>query len=201
MELSVYKSRSFNVCLCALAATVMAASANLFAHSVVGIADRDGHKALVVQSPTAATDLPVPLFNTGLSVACFRVTNQSPTDANITAFGLEIPDLPENVDGFALVWPVDRGWTIQEDVAVPGMREISLDFAVMTGNNFTGGNQRLGIPPGEPGPTQVCVSGPFNAGSPTPRTIETLLNGVFVAFKGGDGASNRLDFGVWVNRL
>lgn len=200
MELSVYKSRQFTACVFTLVATAIAASAHLFAHSVVGISDHEGHKALV-QSPTAATDLPVPIFNTGLSVACFRVTNQSPTDANITALGLEIPDLPESVDGFALVWPVDRGWTLQEDVAVPGMRDISLDFAVMTGNNFTGGHHLLGIPPGEPGPTVICVSGPFNAGSQTPKSIETLLNGVFVAFKGGDAGSNRLDLGVWVNRL
>ena len=172
----------------------------LAAHSVVGIQFRDTHKALV-QSPTAATDLPVPLFNTGLSVACFRVTNQSTTDANITALGLEIPDVPDDVNGFALVWPVDRGWTLQEDVHVPGVPDVNLDFAVMTGGNFTGGHHRLGIPPGEPGPTRICISGPFAVPGQTPRTIETLLNGVFVTFKGGQGASNVLDVGVWINRL
>jgi hypothetical protein len=100
MKPVLYKSRRFTACLFVLAATALAASANLFAHSVVGISDRNGHKALV-QSPTSGSDLPVPVFNTGLSVACFRVTNQSPTDANITALGLEIPDLPESADGFA----------------------------------------------------------------------------------------------------
>ena len=183
-----------------LAAFLCVGLSRLAAHSVVGIQFRDIHKALV-QSPTAATDLPVPVFNTGLSVACFRVTNQSPTDANITALGLEIADLPDDVDGFALVAPVDRGWTLQEDVHVPGVADVNLDFAVMTGGNFTGGHHRLGIPTGEPGPTRICISGPFNAPGQTPKTIETLLNGVFVTFKGGQGASNVLDVGVWVNRL
>jgi hypothetical protein len=173
---------------------------SVLAHSVVGIQYRDVHKALV-QSPTIATDLPVPIFNTGLSVACFRVTNQSTVDSNITALGLEIPDVPDEINGFALVSPVDRGWTLQEDVQVPGVPGVTLDFAVMTGGNFTGGHHRLGIPTGEPGPTRICVSGPFNVPPQAPKTIETLLNGVFLAFKGGQGASNVLDVGVWVTRL
>lgn len=181
-------------------AVVSVSTIPLTAHSVVGINYRDFHKGLV-QSPTAAADLPVPIFNTGLSVACFRVTNQSTTDANITALGLEIPDIPDEVNGFVLVSPVDLGWTLKEDVQVPGLPDVHLDFAVMTGGNFTGGHHRLGIPTGEPGPTRICVSGPFHIAPQAPKTIEVLLNGVFLAFKGGQGASNVLDIGVWVNRL
>lgn len=185
---------------CVIAVIVCGGMGQALAHSVVGIRDQDVHRALV-QSPTTATDMPVPIFNTGLSVSCFRLTNQSTTDANITAFGLEIPAIPDEVDGFALVWPLDRGWTIQEDVRVPGVADVTLDFAVVSGGNFTGGHRRLGIPTGETGPTRICVSGPFHLPPQTPQTIETLLNGVFLAFKGGDGASNVLDIGVWVNRL
>lgn len=186
--------------VCVLGVVFCGGLGQLLAHSVVGIRDRDVHRALV-QSPSAATDMPVSIFNTGLSVSCFRVTNQSTTDANITAFGLEIPGVPDEVDGFALVWPLDRGWTIQEDVRVPGVADVTLDFAVVSGGNFTGGHRRLGIPAGEAGPTRICVSGPFHVPPQAPQAIETLLNGVFLGFKGGEGAGNVLDIGVWVNRL
>ena len=147
----------------AVVALVWAATTQLVAHNVFGLSA--DHKARVQSpNPSPTVDRPVPFFNTGLSVACFLITNQSTTDANITAFGLLLPGAPdESADGgFALVSPLDRGLTIQEGVAVPGFPGVNLDFAVMTGGNFTSGHHRLGIPPGGPGPTRVCVSGPFS---------------------------------------
>ena len=157
----VGKSVRFWVPLLAVVAAVGAATTQLFAHNVVGLIAQ--HRARVSSpNPAPTVDVPVPFFDTGLSVACFLITNQSTTDANITAFGLALLDPPpEDAGGFALVSPLDRGWTIQEDVSVPGFPGVSLDFAVTTGGNFTGGHRRLGIrppTPGEPSFPRVCAS-------------------------------------------
>jgi hypothetical protein len=161
----------------------------LSAHRVKGQRDPIGHTAFV-SSPTSAADLPVQIYETGLSVACFRLTNTSPANVNVTAIGLE---LPGELSGFALVSPLDRGWEIQENVtSPPGFPDVTLDFAVIAGRHFAGGHRRLGIEPGT-APATVCVSGPFDPA----MSIETMLNGVFVAFRGPRGAR---DVGVWERR-
>lgn len=177
----------------ASAVLVAAFSVVLSAHRVVGT----NHPTLataLVQSPTASpVDLPIPIFTTGLSVICFKVTNTSPVDTRITAVGLE---LPGTVSGFALVAPVASNLTLYEDVDhVDGYPDVRLDFVIATGHNFTGGVPRLGIPPGVP-PLTFCVSGPFNQATP----IETILNGVFVRFDGGAAFPGAADVGVWERR-
>ena len=179
--------------LATLVAAILAVSTiELFAHRVIGVGDPIGHRALVQSpNPAPAVDMPIPVFDTGLSVACFRVTNTSLTGARITAIGLE---LSGELSGFALVSPLDRGLSIQENVEVPGFPGVALDFAVVTGPNFTGGRPQLGLAPQAP-PTLICVSGPFPN-----EPIETMLNGVFVGFRGGEGAGNASDVGVWERR-
>lgn len=174
------------------AVITVGAAIEVSAHRVIGI----GHPTVniaAVRSPTASpVDAPVPIYNTGLSVICFRVTNSSTADNRITGVGLE---LPGELSGFALVSPLDRGLSLHENVDVPGFPDATMDFAVVAGTNFTGGRPKLGIPPGDP-PLMICVSGPFDTAVP----IETMLNGVFVGFRGQEPHTSGFDIGVWERR-
>ena len=168
-------------------------TAELFGHRIVGRT----YPALVtalIQSPSASpADLPVPLWDTGLSVICLKVTNTSRVDSRLTALGLE---LSGRRSGFALVWPLDSGLTVHENVEqVPGFPGVALDVALVTGTSFTAGRSRLGLPPSTT-PTLVCISGPFDRAVP----IETLLNGVFVRFESADPLNPAMDIGVWERR-
>ena len=171
---------------------VISSATGLSAHRVLGV----NHPTLataLVQSPTASlADLPVPLFDTGLSVICFKVTNTSSVDTRITAVGLE---LPGDLSGFALVTPTSDLNLFEQVRHVASFPSVTLDVVIATGHNFTGGRPRLGIPPGT-GPVIFCVSGPFNPTTP----IETLLNGVFVRFDGGPAFPQAHDIGVWERR-
>jgi hypothetical protein len=173
-------------------ALVLVLGVPVMGHRVFG-RNYPGLTSALVQSPSASpVDLPQALWDTGLSVICLKVTNTSPVDTRITAIGLE---LPGRASGFALVSPVDAGLTLQENVeGVPGFPGVTLDVALLTGTNFTGGRPRLGLAPGAT-PT-VCISGPFDSSTP----IETLLNGVFVRFESADPAVDAPDIGVWERR-
>ena len=179
--------------LAVVVGVLASATSVVLAHRVLG----RNYPALVtalVQSPSASpVDLPMPLWDTGLSVICIKVTNTSTVDTRITAIGLELPG-PRS--GFALVSPLDRGLSIQENVeGIPGFPGVALDVAIATGGGFTSGRSRLGLPPSST-PTVICVSGPFDPKVP----IETLLNGVFVRFDSGDPNSTASDIGVWERR-
>jgi hypothetical protein len=114
-------------------------------------------------------------------------------DTRITAIGLE---LPGTLSGFALVSPLDRGLSVQENIqGVPGFPAVTLDVVISTGGGFTSGRPRLGLPPSAT-PTAICLSGPFDPKVP----IETALNGVFVRFDSGDPNSTASDIGVWERR-
>src|SRR5215210_5519939 len=63
-----------------------------------------------ITSPTAATDVPIPIYNTGVSVACFKVRNTSPYDSVITAVGLE---LPGDYGDFNLVLPASSMFHVE----------------------------------------------------------------------------------------
>ena len=177
----------------AAAGLLMVAATTLSAHRVIGVNYPTLATALV-QSPRASTtDLPIPLFDTGLSVICMKVTNTSPVDTRITAVGLELPGA---LSGFALLTPHNGDLRLYENVGhVAGFPGVTLDFVAATGTNFTGGRPTPGIPPGTV-PTTICVSGPFNPATP----IETLLNGVFVRFDGGSAFHGAADIGVWTTR-
>lgn len=175
-----------------LAALALAGSA-VYAHNYVGLE----HGALVrarVQSANAATtDLPTPIEGTNLSVVCFRVRNTGPFDSRITAIGLE---LPGEATGYTLVSPTDSDFTLIEQVThVPGLPDVTLDFALVTGRTFGGGRPHAGLPPSAT-PTTFCVSGPFQRDVP----IERLLDrGVLRAQRvGADGELG--DVAVWENR-
>jgi len=148
----------------------------------------------LVQSPSASpVDLPVPLWDTGLSVVCIKVTNTSTVDTRITSVGLE---LAGQRSGFALLSPLDAGLSIQENVSgIPGFPGVALDVSVGTAGGFTSGRPRLGLPPSST-PTVICLGGPFDPKVP----IETVLNGVFVRFDSGDPNSTASDIGVWERR-
>jgi hypothetical protein len=162
---------------------------NVLAHRVIG--RNDALNTALVQSPTASpVDLPVAIFNTGLSVICFRTTNTSTNGARIAAIGLE---LPGELSGFSLLTPLG-GLTIQENVTgVPGFPGVTLDLVIRPQSVVNGGPSHSGLPATAP-PVLACVSGPFD----TTKPIETLLNGVFVAFHGATGSA--ADVGVWERR-
>jgi hypothetical protein len=169
---------------------VLGAAIELSAHRVIGV----NHPTLnvaAVRSPAASqTDMPVPIFDTGLSVVCFKVTNSSES-SHITGVGLE---LPGDLSGFALVSPLDRGWSIEEGGDARGFPDATMDFAVVMGTHFAGGRPKQGITTAD-GVVPICVSGPFPS-----IPIETMLNGVFVGFRGDDPASLGFDIGVWERR-
>ena len=179
--------------IAAVAVLVIISATALRAHRVMG-QNYPAVATALVQSPTASpVDLPVPIYNTGLSVICFRVTNSSTADTRITAIGLE---LPGSLSGFALLTPLDYGLSVFENVEqVPGFSGVTLDVVLSTGGSFANGHARLGLPPSTT-PTTFCLSGPFNPTIP----IETLLNGVFVRFESGDATRSVSDIGVWERR-
>jgi hypothetical protein len=141
------------------------------------------------------------IAGTDLAVACFNVRNTSPppSEAKITAVGF---DLPGDLTGFALVSPTDSEFRLENEVAhVPDFQHTILDFALLTGRTFAGGNPHNGLARSATA-TRFCVSGPFPRdvdGLFTP--IETLLNYSFVRFKqvGPDGALD--DVGIWESLL
>ena len=120
---------------------VVGAAIELSAHRVIGVNHPDLNVAAVRSPAAAPTDMPVPIFDTGLSVVCFKVTNSSDT-SHITGVGIE---LPGDLSGFALVSPLDRGLSIEEAVDTPGFSDATMDFAVVTGTHFAGGRSKQGI--------------------------------------------------------
>ena len=135
------------------------------AHTIRGI-DNPSVTAFV-GSPTAGSDAPVPVawgtapnrFDTGSSVACFKVANTTvqPEGAEwprLTAIGFELPGEPS---GFTLVAPVTEGWQPQEGIDVATSRgTLRVDFAIVApvnpkGRSTAGDLHRLrGLPPNQP---------------------------------------------------
>jgi hypothetical protein len=171
-------------------AFVVIIAARVSAHRVIG-QNYPTMATALIQSPTASpTDLPIPIYSTGLSVICVRVTNTSVVDARIAAIGLELPGTRA---GFALLTPLDLGMRIYENVgSVPGFPGVTLDLVLAAA---VPGSTLGGIPRNTT-PTQICLSGPFDAAVP----IETMLNGVFVLFDGGEALRGVSDIGVWERR-
>ena len=123
--------------------------------------------------------------------------------------GFELPGSPS---GFALISPLDGDWELAEGVqaALPGHENVTLDFVVMARVNPTGRTpgqpqDPRGIPPGQPGVrgsgTRFCISGPFPNEIVTGQatTIEQIINGVVVGFRGVPGTPHERDSGVWDN--
>lgn len=179
--------RSIAYAFLVLAACAAAASA----HNIKGIE----HPTLAtarITSPTTAADAPVPIFSTGVSVACFNVRNTSPFGAVITGWGL---DLPGDNGEFSLVLPTESIFSVETNVDMdPLIPNRSLDFAFLTGPRFNSHRGQSGLLPSTQF-TTFCVSGVFPSG----MNIEQLLNHVFVRFS-NVGSSGRLqDVGIWEN--
>ena len=159
--------------------------------------------------------------DTGIRAVCFNVANTSavrvdrPDFPRVTAVGFE---LPGSSSGFSLLSPLDESWKVVEGVTteLPDLGTVTLDFVLVARTNPTGitpGSPRepRGIPPGQPGVrgsgTRFCVSGPFpdllpDLSTADPEdtvatTIEGLLNGVVVTFRGATGNGAGSDLGVW----
>ena len=199
-------------------AIVVASISAVSAHVVKGLSSPALATAFV-SSPSAGTDTPIRLqwgaADMGLRVVCFFAANTSlprvdrPGWPRITSVGFELPGSPS---GFALLSPLDGDWELAEGVqtSVPEHDTVTLDFAIMARVNPTGRTpgqpqDPRGIPPGQAGVrgsgTRFCVSGPFPneivAGQAT--TIEQVINGVVVGFRGVPGTRHESDAGVWDN--
>ena len=138
-----------------------------------------------VESPNASVaDFPIRVSDT-LSVVCFRVRNAPVPllgDSRITAIGF---DLAGDRTGFTLISPTEGAFRLIEQVTnVPELPDVTLDFALVTGRTFGGGNPHNGLAPSG-ALTTFCVSGPFDQQLP----IETMLDRGVVRFQsvGQDG--------------
>ena len=166
-------------------------SFQVLGHNVKGI-DYPTLATARVTSPTTSQDLPVPIYNTGVSVACFKIRNTSPYEAVITAVGLELPG--DNGD-FNLVLPASSIFHVDSSVSMkPYFDGRVLDFAFLTGPRFNSDGGTLGLPPSVQF-TDMCVSGQFPAG----MTIETMLNYIFVRFTNVGPEGDLRDIGIWEN--
>ena len=169
------------------------AGALVQAHTFIGLLDPVNARARV-QSPNAnVVDLPIPIPGTALSVVCFKVRNTSPFDSRITAIGI---DVPGSATGYTLISPVDGSFRLIEDVGnIPELHDVTLDFALVTGRTFGGGQPNAGLAPSAT-LTTFCVSGPF----PQDLPIERLLDGGVLRMQqvGANGEAG--DVVVWENR-
>jgi hypothetical protein len=203
---------------------VLGAAAFTSAHVAKGLRQPTLATAFV-SSPSSGADAPIPIawstHDTKLSVACFYVANTSPDRVDrpgwprITNVGFE---LPGSLAGFALVGPLTGDWKLVEGVraSLPGYEPVTLDFAIVARVNPTGRapgepDDPRGIPPGQPATrgsgTEFCVSGPFPSTLPdlatadpddtVATTIEGLINGVVVGFRGVPGDPIGKDAAVW----
>jgi hypothetical protein len=175
-------------------ALALIGGAMLQAHTYVGIVDRVNARARV-QSPNGSTvDFPIPIPGTDLSVVCFRVRNSSPYDSRITAIGFDVPGTAAT--GYTLISPTDSAFHLIEHVSnVPELHETTLDFALVTGRTFGGGQPNEGLAPSLT-LTTFCVSGPFPQTVPIERLIDTGV--VRMQRVGPDAESG--DVLVWESR-
>jgi hypothetical protein len=145
-----------------------------------------------ITSPTSAVDMPVAIYDTGVSVACFKVRNTSPYDAVISAIGIE---LPGDYGDFSLVLPTDSTFHLGNSVTLsPYFPERTLDFAFLTGPRFNSNGGKGGLTPSTQF-TTMCASGQFPSG----MTIEEMLNYVFVRFSRVGPKGTLDDIGIWEN--
>ncbi|HVF31152.1 MAG TPA: hypothetical protein VNA22_09280 [Pyrinomonadaceae bacterium] len=164
----------------------------VYGHTVRGIENPTLATARITSPNATVTDLPIPIYNTGVSVACFRVRNTSPYDAVITAVGF---DLPGDNGDFSLVLPTSSIFHLDNSVVLePFFDDRVMDFAFLTGPRFNSDGGKHGLRPSASF-TDMCASGRYPAG----MSIESMLNHVFVRFSkvGPDG--NLRDIGIWEN--
>ena len=177
----------FAVAIAALAVRAVSA------HTYIGLEDPLSARARVQSPNSSAVDLPIPIPGTDLSVVCFRVRNTSPFDSRITAIGLEVPG---DATGYTLISPTHCPFRLIEQVSnVPQLHGTILDFALVTGRTFGGGDPNAGLAPSAT-LTTFCVSGPFRR----ELAIEQLLNRGALRMQrvGADGEGG--DVLVWESR-
>jgi hypothetical protein len=191
MDTNILPKKNFFAHAAIAVAIVFGVSYSIKAHNIKGINYPTLATARITSPNATVTDFPVPIFDTGLSVACFKVRNTSPSGAIITAVGL---DLPGTFDDFTLVAPTNSIFQVESQVDLgPFYPDRALDFAFLTGPRFNSGG-RMGLEPSTQF-TTMCVSGSFPAG----MTIENMLNYVFVRFTNIGPIRGQQDIGIWEN--
>ena len=133
------------------------------------------------ENPALATGSALISLDAGGNSITGTLTNTSPFDARITAFGFNIG--PGNLGGFTgtpdpITTPLGVDFDFQDgDLGtVPQFNPVVLDFGYLTGSNFGGGSPNDGLDNGAM--LQFVVSGPF-----TGLTEEQIAAGLFVRFQ------------------
>lgn len=198
MNTNILPKKNFFVHAAIIVAIVFGVCDSIKAHNIKGINYPTLATARITSPNATTSDFPVPIFDTGLSVACFKVRNTSPSGAIITAVGL---DLPGTYDDFTLVAPTNSIFHVESQVDLGQFYPNRvLDFAFLTGPRFDSGGPiglfnrggRIGLAPSTQF-TTMCVSGRF----PDGMSIENMLNYVFVRFT--DPIRGLQDIGIWEN--
>jgi hypothetical protein len=153
-----------------------AATFMMLALSVIAQAD-----AITTATATAATTPTATATISNYTLAgnsfTFTICNTS-SSGSITAIGFNLPDT--NRGTFTLTSSSDPDFVIRSEVKAQAggqMSATTLDFALLTGKNFGGGNVAAGIAPGTC--TTFTVTGNF-----TGLTADQIANLVFARFQG-----------------
>lgn len=128
-------------------------------------------------------------FDAGTNTLLLQVTNTSPFDARITSIGVDLPPTGNasltGLNGFASNGIVPAGWTFTDGDAgnVNQFNDAVLDWAFLTGSNFSGGDPNAGLAPA--GMLTFSVTGAAFTGF----TEEQICDALFVRFQrvGADG--------------
>ena len=167
MQLQGVRNRRSGIAIAGV--LVVLSAAIVSTHTFVGRETGDLTRVRVESPNASELDFPVPIPGTELSTVCFKVRNTSPFDSRVTAIGF---DLPGDLTGFTLASPADSGFEVIEQVAnVPQLHHVTLDFALVTGETFGGGDPHAGLAFSTT-PTTFCVSGPFPEGMPIERILD-----------------------------
>jgi hypothetical protein len=180
-----------------LASVILTAAISSFAN----FAHADTVTLTGAASGQSSTATEVAEFNSQTNTFTFTLTNtsgitQPGSTSTITGIGFDLPPTgnasASGLNGFSGMQAPSLSSTFSFSDAdlgsVPGFANAVLDFGFLTGLNFAGGSESLGLLPGES--ASFTVSGAAFAGF----TEEQLANAIFVRFQsvptvGGDVAA------------
>ena len=126
-------------------------------------------------SPVTATLNVTTSFNAGTNLTTVTVSISGISNGVVTGIGFDVPGgtFTANINSLS---PNNVGFTLSNSPGnVPQFNSATLDFALLTGNNFTGGNPPSGVAAGSSQTFTFTVNGNVSTA--------TLLAGAFVRFQ------------------
>jgi hypothetical protein len=116
-------------------------------------------------------------FSLAGNVFSFTIQNTSPFDARITGIGFALPGDRPNT--YQLTSSSNPNFTLtHDDSNVPQFSSVTLDFALITGTNFAGGNPNQGIDNDDANAATFSVTGDFSG-----LTANEVINTIYVRFQ------------------